>query len=439
MARLPKVVIVGRVNVGKSTLFNRLSTDVKSITLDYSGVTRDFIKDTVCWQNKCFELIDTGGISLRKTTDPITEAVRQKALHLLDDADVVLFVCDGKTGLVQEDGEISKLLHKIKKETILVINKIDAKRAQEQQYEFQKLGHKTIYPVSAQHGTAIGQLLDSIIAKLPETAVEKDEADVCKVVLLGKPNVGKSSLMNLLVKQERAIVSALPGTTREPITEKIKFYQGDIQITDTAGVRRKRAVKEEIETFMVKSSFRALEDATIVLLLVDSSEGRLSDQELKLAFYAFENYKALIILFNKYDLVDETIEEQLDFNLAAYNYFIKKVETMNISCKTGQNVGKILTKVQTIFARHNQIFSDVDLTFLFKEALKRKPLFHKTMRLIVKSVAQIARSPITLLLTVNQPLWFGPSQLGFFDNLLRKNFNLRGVPVKFVVRKKSKR
>lgn len=437
MKKLSKVVIAGRVNVGKSTLFNRLSTEVKSITFDFPGVTRDFIKDTVCWQDKCFELIDTGGVSLRKTEDPILKEVRSRALSVLQESDLILFVCDGKEGINPEDREISKLLHKLGKKVLLVINKIDSQLQEASQYEFQKLGHKDIYSISAQHGRGIGQLLEGIVAKLPEAKVVEDEQDFCKVVLLGKPNVGKSSLLNALLQEERAIVSDIPGTTREPIREKIKFYKGDIQITDTAGVRRKRAVKEELETFMVKTSFKALQDAHIVLLLVDASEGRLFDQELKLAFYAFENHKALIILFNKYDLVDDEIKNKLKFNLEPYKHLIKKIETMNISCKSGKNIGKVLSKVDVVWGRYSQKFSNDDLTFLIKDSLERKPLFHKTNRLIVRAVKQIATAPITLLLIVNVPEWFGPSQLGFFDNILRKNFDLKGVPIKFIVRKKG--
>jgi len=436
MSKLQKVIIVGRVNVGKSTLFNRLSTEVKSITYDYPGVTRDFIKDVVCWQDTCFELIDTGGVSLRKTDDPIFQEVRQKALSLLKEADVVLFVCDGKIGIVPEDREIAKLLHKMGKKVLLVINKVDSSIAEFNQYEFERLGHKDVFPISAQHGKGIGDLLNIIVQKLPiAQQVQEQEPLRCKVVLLGKPNVGKSSLLNLLLRQERAIVSAQPGTTREPISEKIKFETGDIQVTDTAGVRRKRAVKEELETFMVKSSFRALQNANVVLLLVDASAGRLSDQELKLAFYAFENHKALIVVFNKQDLVDEDAKEQLAFNLEPYKYFLKKVEIMNISCETKKNVGKVLNKVNDVFARHSQRFADDELNEILKMALFKKPLFHKTNRLVLKRVKQVGTAPITLTLKVNVPDWFGPSQLAFFDNQLRKHFNLRGVPIKFIVHK----
>jgi len=437
MSTLSKVVIVGRVNVGKSTLFNRLSTKVKSITFDLPGVTRDFIKDEVCWRNKCFELIDTGGVSLRKTQDEISEEVRLRALSVLKEADLVIFVCDGQVGVVQEDNEISNWLHKLDKNVLLVANKIDNQLLQENQYQFHQLGHEAIFPISAQHGRGIGELLDSIAENISDKKIKEQKKDICKIVLLGKPNVGKSSLLNALLQEERAIVSAIPGTTREPISEKIKFYKGDIKITDTAGIRRKRSVEEPLEKFMVKTSFKALKNANIVLLLVDVSEGRLSDQELKLAFYAFENHKALILLFNKHDLINEEIQDKLTFNLEPYKYFMKKVETMNISCKSGKNVGKVFEKVNKVWKRYSQRFSNDELTFLFKDALERKPLFHKTMRLLVRAVKQIGTSPITLLIIANVPHWFGPSQLGFFDNLLRKKYDLKGVPIRFIVRKKG--
>jgi len=437
MKRFPRVVIVGRVNVGKSTLFNRFSKNVKSIILDYEGVTRDFLKDVVYWQNQCFELIDTGGVSLKKTTDVILDASRKIALSLLESADLILFICDGIVGLTIDDRDISKLLHRLGKNVLLVVNKMDSSKASLHVHEFVKLDHKGMFNISAQHGTGIGELLEFIVQSLPKSVSAKKAGEVsCKVVLLGKPNVGKSSLMNLLIKEERVIVSEVPGTTREPISENIKFCQGDIQITDTAGVRKKRAVREELETLMVKTTFRALENANIVLLLVDASEGKLSDQELKLAFYVFENHKALIVLFNKSDLVTEDNKKQLKFNLEPYEYFMNKLEILEISCKTGKNVGKILPKIQKVYERNLQKFSDDELTVICKEALARRPLFHKKEPLSVRKVRQISTSPVTLLIVANEPKWFGRSQLGFFDNQIRRNFDLKGVPIKFLVRKR---
>ena len=436
MKELASVVIVGRTNVGKSSLFNRLATSVKSLTYDYEGITRDFLRDTVCWQGVCFDLIDTGGISFKKSEDTLMEQTRKVALNMLEAADLLIFVVDGSVGVLAEDREIARMLHKTGKPVILVVNKIDVKLAQENIFEFERLGFGQPQAVSCQHATGIGDLLEITVAKLPikvETVVETKPK--CKVVLLGKPNVGKSSLLNLLLQEERAIVSQVPGTTREALTGRIAFHQEDIQVTDTPGIRKKRAVNEPVESLMVKSSLRALEDADIVLLLVDSSEGQLSDQELKLAFYAFsELHKSLIILFNKQDLVDESLKKYLDYQLAPYKQLMEKVERLDISCKTGKNIGKIIPLVSEVWQRSTQQLTAADLTILFQEALTRKPLYHKTQLLKVFRVRQVKEAPITLLMIVNMPVWFGTSQLSFFDNIMRKTYSLKGVAVKFITR-----
>lgn len=436
---LPTVVVVGRTNVGKSTLFNRLSTSVRSLTLDYEGVTRDFISDTVCWQDTCFQLIDTGGISFKRTEDPVEQKSRQIALKMLDDADVVLFVCDGAAGVVLEDREISNLLHKHRKKTILAVNKIDTNLAQEQQYEFNQLGYDTIIPVSAQHGVGISELLESIIHLLP-THVRgyQEEEAACKVVILGRPNVGKSSLMNLLVGQERSIVTDRPGTTREAIAENIRFYKEIIQVVDTPGVRRKRGVTEPLEKLMVKSALHTVDESDVVLLVVDASQGSIVDQELKLAFYVFqEKYKGLVILYNKQDLMTEQLKKDLEFSLEPYEYFFKKIVQMNTSCVTEKNVGKIATIVSQVCERYRQQFSDVELTILFKEALQKKPIYRAEQVMHVYRAQQVRTGPITIALTVAEPRWWGPSQLGYLEQVLRSKYDLQGVPVRFVMRQRS--
>lgn len=437
MNKLPRVVIVGRMNVGKSTIFNRLSVDVKSMTLDYEGVTRDFIKDVIEWQNHSFELVDTGGISLRKTQDNILQQVRQKALDLLKTADLLLMVVDGSVGVVAEDREIAGVCHTAGKKTILVVNKTDTPDYEEHKYEFQKLGAAAIVPVSAIHNRGTGDLLEEIVKQLPAQASRQSDDTAYKVVLLGKPNVGKSSLMNKLLAQERSIVADIPGTTREAVSENVQFYQEDIELTDTAGVRKKSSVNDTIETLMVKSSFRALEHANIVLLLVDASSGTLSDQELKLAFYAFEHFKALIILFNKQDLVTDESKLDMATRMDYYQHFIDKVEHLSISCKTDRNIGKILPLVKKVWERYKQKFSDDELTILFKQALVRRPLYHTGKQLNVFKVRQVATVPISLVLVVNEPDWFGPSQLSFFDHVLREAYDLKSVPVKMMVRKRA--
>lgn len=435
--KLPSIVIVGRTNVGKSTLFNRLSTNVKAIMMDVEGVTRDFIKDTVCWQGRCFDLIDTGGISLRKTQDFLLEQTRKQAMRAIEDAAVLVFVVDGKAGLLPEDREIAKALRKYSSRVLLVVNKMDAHAAQEQLYEFNQLGFAQAIPVSAQHGSNIADLLEAMVNALPQKGTEEvAEEPKARVVILGKPNVGKSSLLNLLLKEERAIVADIPGTTREAISERIRFHNEDILMTDTPGLRRKRKVTEKLEGMMVSSSFRALEDADIVMLMIDASEGVMSDQELKLAFYAFqEHYKALIILFNKFDLMDEQKKADLEFMLSEYNYFFKKVERLDISCKSEKNVGKILPLINEVWERYNQQFSKSELTQLFFEGLHRKPLYKAGSMLRFYRAEQIKTAPITIALYVELPQFFETSQLAYFERMMRENYDLHGVPVHFVPRK----
>ena len=436
MSALARVVIVGRTNVGKSTLFNRLSTDVKSLTFDESGVTRDFLSDTVEWQGRAFELIDTGGISWQKTQDPLLASVREQAIAFLRSADVIVFVCDGIVGLIPEDREITRVIHKLGKPVLLVINKADRKDFAGQLYEFEQTGFQHKFSISAEHGTGIADLLGEIVHALPERVEREIQKPTCKVVILGKPNVGKSSLMNLISKEERSIVSAVPGTTREALHKNIMFHQEDIQVTDTAGLRRKRGITEPLEQLMAKSSLRALKNSDIVLLVIDASDGRISDQELKLAFYAFEQGKALMLVFNKTDLMTPELTKDLENSLSEYEYFFRKIGRIDISCKSEKNVGKILPRVRELYDRYTQRFTDEELTLICKEALQRKPMYHNKQRLEVKWAKQVKTGPIAIVFKVNVHQWFGPSQLMFFDNILRKHFDLIGVPLILIPRRK---
>lgn len=435
MSKLAKVAIVGRMNVGKSTLFNRLSTSVKSITLDYAGVTRDLVKDVVSWADRSFELIDTGGISLKKREDKLLEQVREKAMQAVQDADYVVFVVDGTVGVLNEDRDIARFLHKLHKKVILVINKSDSGQVIHHEHEFDALGFDQKMLISAQHGRGVTDLLDKILEALPASGKPQEEP-AYKVMLLGKPNVGKSSLMNALAKQDRSIVSDIPGTTREAVSERIAFYQEHIELVDTPGVRRKRSVDEGLEELMVHSSLVALREADIILLLIDAQQGELADQELKLGFYAFaDNYKALILLINKEDLATEQSRGDLERILDYYKHLIKKIPVMHISCKTDKNIGKVLPLIKKVWERYRQVIPDEDINRLLVSSLQRKPLRHKGELLHVHRAYQLASAPMTIGLEVNKPDWFGPSQLAFFENIMRAEYDLIGVPVKFIVRK----
>ncbi len=432
---LNKVVIIGRTNVGKSTLFNRLSTDVKSMTLDYEGVTRDFLVDTVQWKDRAFELLDTGGIDFKKGLNVLTEAIRDRAVEMLNQADVLLFVCDAAVGVTNEDKLLAKFVHKLNKPTLLLLNKSDTKQAELNRYDFDQLGFSNTMEISAQHGMGIAELLDTLIGMLPPVQDFKEEPLGFKIVLLGKPNVGKSSLMNLLVEKERSLVADIPGTTREAISDKIQFHRETIQVTDTAGIRRQRSVDEGIEELMVKSSFAAVRDANIILLLLDGEEGMISQQELKLASYAFEQGKAVIILRNKQDLVDSDIQTSWTFETEPYDYILKKIDILNISCKTGYNIGKVMPLIKDVWERYTMKVSSAELTVVLKEALERTPLFKQSQRLKLFSAKQIGDGPFMVRLNVNDPQMYGDSQRAFFENILRKKYNLKSIPVMFAVKK----
>jgi GTP-binding protein len=435
---ISKVAIIGRANVGKSTLFNRLSVDVKSLIFDYAGVTRDTIHDIVSWKGICFELIDTGGIQTKNEGNDLAKVVSDRARNIMNNADLVLFMCDAEVGVLAQDRTIAKELYKIGKPVILMINKYDSRMAQHHEHEFVQLGFKTTLFISALQGTGIGELLDAIVNVLPQGGVVDEQEAVrekadYRIVLFGKPNVGKSSLLNLILKEECAIVADMPGTTREAVGQNVSFYNEDLLVTDTPGIRKKRKIDEPLEAMMIKTAFRALERADIVVLLTDASTAQLSDQELKLAFYAFEHGKGLLILFNKHDLTDENTQKMLDFNLEPYDHLISKVHTLSISCKTGKNVGRVLPLLKKIWEKHKQEFSGQELTTLFKEALMHRPHFHKGQALQLIYAKQLKYAPITILLRVNNPDWFGDSQKTFLENAMRKKYSLQGVPVRFIV------
>lgn len=438
---LSQVVIVGRTNVGKSSLFNRLSTNITSLVLDQEGVTRDFVRDTVSWRGVSFELIDTGGFSPGLKNDQMQQLVVERAMRMIDQADVLVLVCDGTIGILPEDRAIAKKLRDKNIPVIIAVNKIDVNDAQYQLYEFNQLGFDTIIPISAAHGTGVDDLLEHIVELIGKTdGPTKDvhEEPVCRVAIVGKPNVGKSSLLNALLKEDRAIVSDIAGTTREPLTERIQFCKESFEITDTPGVRKKSSVQEKLEEMMVKTTMHALKEANVILYVVDGSQGVVSDQELKLLFYAFQDqYKAIIILFNKQDIISADQRESLERSEDEYAFFFKRLMTLSISCKTGKNIGKIIPLVQEVWRRYSQKLSDHELTVLCKDALMKKPLFNQQQELKLYRVEQVKTAPITLVFQVNQAHLFGTTQLAFFERIIRSEYDLRGVPLRLLPRTKS--
>jgi GTPase len=440
MNTLPNVVLVGRMNVGKSTLFNRIAKKTQSLIFDVEGVTRDFVRDAILWKKVPFVLIDTGGIALKKVHDPILEKVQQQVLALIQKADVILFMVDGSLGVTQQEFELASYLHGIGHPVIVVANKSDIKSFSEHELELKRLGFDCIAPISAVHNRGIDELLDEVVALLPKKRVANDSTKKrsCRVTFLGRPNVGKSSLMNVLLKEERAIVTDIAGTTREAITEPITFYSETIELTDTAGVRRQKKVDEPLESLMVKSTMQAVRTSDIILLIVDAQEGRLVDQELKLAFYAFEHGKAVVLLMNKYDLMSDYARAQWKLHQDEYRFFYKKLELMPISCKEGKNIGKILPLINQVWQRYLIEFSDQELLTLLKNALIRRPLYKQEHVLQIKHAKQTHIGPPIITLKMPHAHLFGEREYAFFENVVRGAYDLTSVPVKFVVEKKKR-
>lgn len=433
---LPVIVIVGRTNVGKSTLFNRLSYRTKSVTYDRQGVTRDVVTDTVRWQHRMVELIDTGGISMGKPDSVVDKHIYDQAVTVIADANAVVFVCDGTIGLVPEDRAIAKFLHKQGKPVIVVINKVDCKITQELMHEFDRLGFAKVIALSAQHGRGMDKLYASVAQHLPQKKHIVSINHGYRVAIVGKPNVGKSSLLNLLAQKERTLVADEAGTTREAIAEDITFCKQDVKLIDTPGVRRKRSVDDPLELLMVKSSLRSIDSADVVVLLVEAQQARMSDQELKLAFYAFaKKHKPLIIVFNKDDLSDDYSRLMLGDYCDQYRHLLDKVETLTISCKTGKNVGKVLQLVQKVRDRATTPFEDMEITMFLREQCDRRPLYRNRQELIFRTARRIETKsvPTFSLVVSHAPLW-GESQLGYLENQLRGKYELRSVPVVFSIK-----
>ncbi len=432
----PKVLIVGRTNVGKSTLFNRLAENRRSIVFDREGVTRDYIEEVVTWQDIPFTLIDTGGMSFVKGTDEITKRVQEKVIRLLNQASILLFVVDGKNGLQLEDEKIADVVRRANKPTFLLVNKADNLRAMDDNItEFYGLGFSNLIPISAVHGTGISLLLKNIVDTLPTDHQGETLKPVYNVALIGRPNVGKSSLMNLLLQHERSIVSDVAGTTREPITAMTYNLNDLIQFTDTAGVRRPRKVEDDLEGLMVKSSLIAVKNADIIIMMIDASEGKIADQELKLLFYAYEQHKMIVVVFNKTDLLTEYTKYTLEQSIEEYKFILKKVPQIWISCLTHKNVSKIFNEVQQVWRRCHQEFNPVEVDELVKTEMLNKFLVHNTAPLRISAVVPIGSNMPTFVLEVNHPQFFGPSELGCVENILRKHYDLLGCPVRLFPRK----
>jgi GTP-binding protein len=435
----PKVLIVGRTNVGKSTLFNRLNEEKSSIVFNREGVTRDYIEDVVSWQGKTFTLVDTGGLSFeRKDRNDIDARVQENVIKQLSTAYAILFVVDGKNGLTDYDQKIATYLRRVKKPVAVLINKLDNEElVTENVPEFYRLGIEPLFPISSIHGTGISDVLGWVSASVPaEIDAVAIEEPAYKVAIIGRPNAGKSSLMNLLIKHERSIVSDIPGTTREAISENTYYCNDLIQLTDTAGIRRSRKIDDDLEELMVHNSLSALKDSDIIILIIDASQGAIADQELKLLFYAYEQKKMILAVFNKMDLLDEYTRKMIEMDIERYQFMFTKIPYLFTSCLTQKNITKIFEEIQKIWIRSQQKFNTVQVNEVVRKGMQGKYLFHSTVELKIHFIEPLDLPIPTFILKVNFPQWFGPTELGCVENILRSHYDLKGCPVRLFPREK---
>lgn len=435
----PVVAIVGRPNVGKSTLFNVLAGERISIVQDTPGVTRDRIYADVSWLKYNFTLIDTGGIE-PESGDIILSQMREQAQIAIDTADVIIFITDVRQGLVDADQKVADMLRRSKKPIILAVNKVDDfNKYMPDVYEFYNLGIGDPVPVSAASMLGIGDLLDEVTKHFTKTGQEEAEDDRPRIAIVGKPNVGKSSLINRLCGNNRLIVSDIAGTTRDAIDTDIRYNGKDYVFIDTAGLRRKNKIKEEIERYSIIRAVTAVERADVVIIVIDATEG-VTEQDAKIAGIAHERGKGVIIAVNKWDAVtkdDKTIYRQTE-KIRDVLSFMAYAEIIFISAKTGQRVGNIFEMIDMVIENNSMRVATGVLNEIMAEAVAmQQPPTDKGKRLKLYYITQAAVKPPTFVVFVNDKNLMHFSYTRYLENRIRDAFGFRGTSLKFIIRERK--
>ena len=435
----PVVAIIGRPNVGKSTFFNYIVGSRISIVEDTPGVTRDRVYAETNWRGREFTVIDTAGIE-PESEDIIISQMREQAKIAIEIADVIIFLTDVKQGVTAADQEIALMLKKSKKPVVLVCNKADnMSRDKNEIYEFYNLGIGEPYPISAANALGIGDVLDAIFEKLPEKKAGEDEDDRIRVAVIGKPNVGKSSLINKILGQNRTIVSSIAGTTRDAIDTEYQNQYGKYVLIDTAGIRRKSKVKESIEKFSIMRTLLAIERADVCLMMIDANEG-VTDQDAKIAGEAHEAGKGVIIVVNKWDEYEKETGTLEKYKKEVYNKlsYLSYAPIIFISAKTGQRVDKLFTMINNVAEQNAMRVSTSVLNQVINEAIAVvQPPSDKGKRLKILYGTQVSTKPPTFVIFVNNKELFHFSYERYLVNQIRKEFGLVGTPIRIISREKS--
>ena len=435
----PVVAVVGRPNVGKSTLFNVLAGEKISIVKDTPGITRDRIYADVTWLNYSFTLVDTGGIE-PESKDIILSQMREQAQIAIDTADVIMFMTDVRQGLVDADAKVADMLRRAQKPVILVVNKVDNYNTMMPDvYEFYNLGIGDPHPISAANRTGIGDMLDEVVKYFPDVTEEEEEDDRIRVAIVGKPNVGKSSIINRLLGENRLIVSDIAGTTRDAVDTEVKYNGKEYVFIDTAGLRRKNKIKEELERFMIIRTVSAVERADIVVLVIDATEG-VTEQDAKIAGIAHDRGKGMIIAVNKWDAIeknDKTVNE-FSAKIKQVLSFMPYAEMLFISALTGQRLPKLYDTIEAVHENHSLRVATGVLNEIMSEAVvMQQPPSDKGKRLRLYYITQVAVKPPTFVIFVNDKELMHFSYTRYIENQIRASFGFKGTPLKFIIRERK--
>ena len=435
----PIVAIVGRPNVGKSTLFNVLAGERISIVQDTPGVTRDRIYADVTWLNMVFTLVDTGGIE-PESKDIILSQMREQAQIAIDTADVIIFITDVRQGLTDADAKVADMLRRSRKPVILTVNKVDSfEKLMPDVYEFYNLGIGEPQPISASSRLGIGDLLEEVVKFFPEDMDEEEEDERPKIAIVGKPNVGKSSLINKLTGEERVIVSDIAGTTRDAIDTEINHQGREYVFIDTAGLRRKNKIKEEIERYSIIRAVSAVERADVVIIVIDAKEG-VTEQDAKIAGIAHERGKGIIIAVNKWDAIekdDKTIYRHTD-RIRQVLSFMSYAEIMFISAKTGQRLPKLFDMIDVVLQNNSLRIATGVLNEIMSEAVAmQQPPSDKGKRLRLYYITQVSVKPPTFVIFVNDKELMHFSYTRYLENRIREAFGFKGTSLKFIIRERK--
>ena len=437
--RKPVVAVVGRPNVGKSTLFNALAGERLSIVKDTPGITRDRLYTDVEWLDKSFTLIDTGGIE-PDSKDIILSQMREQAQIAIDTADVIMFMTDVRQGLVDADSKVADMLRRSGKPIVLVVNKVDSyEKMMPDVYEFYNLGLDEPYPISASERQGLGDLLDKVISYFPEGTAETEEDDTPKVAIIGKPNVGKSSIINRLIGEKRLIVSDIAGTTRDAVDTRLKRNNKEYIFIDTAGLRRKNKIKEELEKYMIVRTVSAVERCDVAVLVIDATEG-VTEQDAKIAGIAHERGKGMIIVVNKWDLVEKDNKTLNEFTKKIRDTlsFMPYAELLFVSAETGQRLPKLYEMIDVVIENHAMRVQTGVLNEIMAEAvaLQQSPT-DKGKRLRLYYITQASVKPPTFVIFVNDKELMHFSYTRYIENKIREAFGFQGTPLKFIIRERK--